>query len=106
MSAPFFRALYPGKSRISPSRLKNAIWRLPAEARLRAKGASNEGPSPIKSSVLADIDLGVEADRLAVAPRHRDDVRIVIAHGLEQGFGGAPEIIERRVVMRRYVDIR
>src|SRR4051794_37360412 len=60
---------------------------------------------PTPSPALADIDVGIEADRLAIAPRYRHDISIVVPDRLEQGLRGAPEIVERRIVVGRDIDI-
>ena len=57
------------------------------------------------SAASADIVLGVEAGRLAIALRHGDDAQVLVLDRLEQRLGRAPEIVERRIVMRRHVDV-
>src|SRR6266446_5525781 len=57
---------------------------------------------------MRDVRIGVEADRLAVAARHCDEIRVVVLERLEQRLGGAPQraaAADRRIVMRRHVDL-
>src|SRR6266436_6215625 len=67
------------------------ICRSPSSA-----GASREAAfaacdlQPLASIAALDVHLGVEAHRLAILLRDRDDVGILVLHGLEQGLGRPP----------------
>ena len=50
----------------------------------------------------ADGSASIETNRLAVTPRYGNQIRIPVFHRLKNGFGGAPEIVVRRVVMGRH----
>jgi hypothetical protein len=53
---------------------------------------------------VGEVDLGIKAHRLAIAARHRDEVRLVVLERLEQRLGRAPyrpSAGERAVVVRR-----
>src|SRR5258707_14612940 len=60
-------------------------------------------------ALMRDIRVGVEADRLAVAARYRDEVRGIVLERLEQRLGGAPQraaAAKPRIGVRRHGDLR
>ena len=53
-----------------------------------------------------DIIFRIEADRLPIAPRDRDDVRVFVFDRLKERLGSSPQTVNRRIVMARNRDIR
>src|ERR1700739_82871 len=76
---------------------------------LQAKTAANRNrqayPTDLSFTAVLDVDFGVEADRFAVAARHRDKAGIGILERLEHRFRRAPErqmALQRAIVMGRH----
>src|SRR5580704_14647657 len=95
------------------------IWRacpLPGGRRQCKSGgvcSAKTGPASgtgggLSLAPMLDVDFGVEAGRLAVAARHRHEVRVVIPEHLKHRFGRPPQrhvAVQRAVVMGGHEDI-
>src|SRR3954469_23960272 len=77
----------------------SAIYSLPFSRRPVPRAACHRLPSTA-------LSVRADAGRLAVPSRDGDDPRVLVLDRLKDGLGRSPEIVVRRIVMRRYEHAR